>query len=768
MSETPLYRRADAPLEQRVEDLLGRMTLEEKLGQINMPPGFGEDAPKDYAQVERLVTGEQEEGLGPVGGFFGLFGWLLTVPSGEQNELAVELQRRAREQTRLGVPLLQIAEGCHGVLATGTTIFPEGPGLGSTWDPQLIEDVFHVAAREARATGMHMLCTLVVEPFRDPRMGRLCEALGEDPLLTRELARAIVAGCQGDGDLTAGDRVGAALTNWPTQCEPVSGMERGAVELSERNIRMAHLPPWWSAGPGGAIAVMASYAAIDGVPAHGSEYWMSEVLRDELGFDGIVLSEGFGFETLIYEGIVETQKEAGVLGLKAGVDVNITHERAFLQPLLESVREGLVSEELLDRAVRRVLAVKFRMGLFEEPAEGVGESPAIVRAQPHLELAERVAREGIVLLRNEGGALPLAREALKRVAVIGPNADDAQSMLGDYVVHGVSQPIVTVLEGLRAKLGDGVELAHVRGCDVTDLDDAEIDAAVAAAAGADVAICVLGERSRQNYTEPGEPGASTVGEPFDVVSLDLSGRQEELLRAVHATGTPVVLVLVNGRPLSINWADEHVPAILEAWLPGERGGHAVADVLLGDADPEGRLTVTFPRHAGQLPAYYNSKPSKRYWISRGGGVDGDGRPLYPFGYGLTYTRFDYEQIEVEQPEPGAARAEVSVRVRNVGERAGAEVVQLYVGDRFSSAATPSLELRGFEKVRLGPGEAATVRFALGPQELALLDARQRLVVEPGVFDLLVGASCEDVRLRVELHVTEELQLPGRIPLAPAA
>jgi beta-glucosidase len=766
----PLYRQAGQPLADRVEDLLARMTPEEKLGQLNTPFGLLGNPPTSAEEAERLVTGDMADAPGPIGGFFGLGGTVLGLAPDEQERLHARLQGVARERSRLGIPLLMIAEGCHGLMVPGATIFPEGPTLGSTWDPALIEDVYHAVAREARAIGVNVICTLVVEPNREPRLGRNCEAFSEDPWLTRELARAVVAGAQGD-DVSALDRAGAALTAFPGQSQPVGGMERAAIELPERVMRSVFLPPWTPvSGPDGALAVMAMYPSIDGVPAHGSERWLTGVLRDELGFDGIVLSEGWGFDTLRYEGIVEDQKQAGVLALKAGVDVSITYEEAFRQPLLDSVAEGLLGEELLDRAVRRVLAVKFRLGLFDAPPAERGEGWKTLRTDAHLKLALRAAQAGIVLLKNHDATLPL-RKDLARVAVLGPNAEDAANLLGDYVPAQVSQPVPSVVDAIRAKVGDSTEVVFERGCDITDLDEAGLEAAVTAAADADVAVVVVGERLAHQRSF-GEELPPTVGEPWDVQSLDLSGLQEQLIRGVHATGTPTVVVLVNGRALSVCWAAEHVPALVEAWLPGERGAEAIADVLFGDVNPSGRLPVTVPRHVGQVPLHYDAKPSRDYWIrdgwvGTGGYVDGSGHPLFAFGHGLSYTTFEYEHLTVAAASEAGAAAHVSVVVRNTGERSGQEVVQLYVTDRHSSVATPIMELRGFEKVSLDRGERETVRFTLSERDLALLDARGELVVEPGVFDVLVGTSSADIRLRAELHVDARVCLAGAIPLMPS-
>lgn len=764
----PLYRQAGEPLASRVEDLLGRMTREEKLGQLNAPFGLLGNPPTSVSEAEALISGELEGSPGPVAGFFGLGGTVLGLGPEEQERLHARLQEAAREGSRLGIPLLIIVEGCHGLMVPGATIFPEGPSLGSSWDPDLVEEIYHAVAREARAIGVNLICTLVAEPNRDPRLGRNCETFSEDPLLTTALTRAMVAGAQGD-DPSAPDRVGAALTAFPGQSEPVGGMERGAIELSERSFRAAFLPAWSAAsGPDGAVAVMAMYPSIDGVPAHGSERWLGEVLRGELDFRGVVLSEGWGFDTLRYEGVAADQKEAGAIGLKAGVDLSITYEEAFRQPLLECVEEGSVAEELLDRAVRRVLAAKMRLGLFDPPRREPGEGWKRLRGEAHLELALRAARESIVLLKNEDGTLPLAK-TLSRVAVIGPNAEEALNMLGDYVSAEITQPIPSVVAAIEAKL-EGGEVVFERGCDVTDPDESGFEAAVAAAAGAKVAILVLGERAAHQRSF-GTEAQPTIGEPWDVQSLDLSGPQQRLAEAVHATGTPTVVVLVNGRALSVRWIAAHVPALVEAWLPGECGAEAIAEVLFGDVNPCGRLPVTVPAHVGQLPAYYNALPSRDYWIREGwvgsgGYVDGGGQPLFPFGHGLGYTSFEYGDLEVSASQRPGVVAEVALSLRNVGARAGKEVVQLYLGDRLSSVATPLLELRGFEKVALEPGESAAVEFELRPEHLALLDRDLRRVAEAGSFDVLVGSSSADIRLRGELDLERDLELPGAIPLRP--
>jgi beta-glucosidase len=740
-ADRPAYLDRSLPIDARVDDLLSRMTLEEKVGQMNMPCVYedrlGEGVPAKAEACRRFAAGTYERGIGPGGGFFTLPNTILHEGPRQQALFLDELQEIARK-TRLGIPLIETEEGTHGLMCSGGTIFPEGLALGSTWDTALLDQVYSVAAREARAIGVHQIFTLVVEPNRDPRLGRNQEGYSEDPYLVSRIAATIVRAVQGR-DVSAPDKAVSGLCHYPGQSQPVSGLERGAMEVSERMLRETFLPPWVAGIRGaGALGVMATYPAHDGVPVHASEKILTRILRDELGFDGLVLSEGGGLGTLIYEGLAPSMKEAGPLALKAGVDVGISYEDAYMRDLVEKVREGEVPEALVDRAVRRILRQKMRLGLFEKPLVDPDRAVATLHAPEHRELALRAAREGIVLLKNEGDVLPL-RKDLPEIAVIGPNADNARNQLGDYVAHVVLQDVTTILEGLRAKVDPRTHVEYVKGCDVIGSGTDEIAAAVSAARAARVAIVVLGENEWQ---APGKTG--TDGEGFDVASLDLTGRQEELLQAVHATGTPTVLVLVNGRPLSTRWAAEHVPAIVEAWLPGERGGEAVADVLFGDHEPEGRLPITVPRHVGQLPVAYDYKPSKAYWIRQGWGkpyADMSPEPLFVFGHGLSYTRFAYANLRIAPSSiPRDGTVQVSADVTNVGRRPGREVVQLYLHDPIASVVVPVQRLRGFEKVSLAPGETKSVRFALGPSDLALLDAGLHWTVEPGAFEVAVGGS----------------------------
>ena len=753
--EFPVYLNPQFSIDQRVEDLLSRMTLEEKIGQINTPApqlmssirGGDEMVSKSKKWAEGYqkmtsVYGTSVTNVGPVGGFFAAGRWFKEIE--DQVGFFNELQRIAVEETRLGIPLIFAEEGVHGLLSPYATIFPEGLALGSTWNMDLIEQIFEITARESRTRGVHVLATLVVEPNRDPRMGRNIEAFSEDPYFCSRVAEAMVRGAQGD-DLTAYDKAIAMLTHFPGQTEPVSGMERGAMEISERKLREVFLPPYITGiTKAGSLAVMAAYPAIDGEAIHGSEKLLTQILREELGFQGIVFSEGAGIGTLVYEGTVATQKEAGAMAIKAGVDASIYIEDGYLTAMYENVLEGKVSIETLDRAVRRILRVKFLLGLFENPYVNVDIAKREANTKGNRELALQAAREGIVLLKNENNLLPLDKNKIKSVAVIGPNADDEINQLGDYVSKIIPQEIVTVLKGVKNKVSPETKVVYVKGCEVIGNELNEINKAVKAAKKADIAIVVVGESDE------------TSAEAIDVASLNLTGLQEDLLKAVHATGTPTIAVLISGRPLSITWTAENIPAIVQPWFCGEEGGNAVADVLFGDYNPCGRLPVTVPRHVGQLPVYYNYMPSKKHWLFHGFKkpyADMSPFPLYEFGFGLSYTTYEYSNIQITPKEiDTTGEVYISVDVKNTGKREGNEVVQLYINDVISSLSTPIKELKGFEKINLRAGEKKTVEFKLTPEHISLINMQLETVVEPGLFKVMVGSSSEDIRLKGEFKV----------------
>ena len=741
------YQDPSLPTEQRVQDLLSRMTLAEKIGQLNMPCGYfnelGETAEEKQEVCRSFTEGTFIEGIGPGGGFFTLANSALLEGPVQQSNYFNELQKIAIEKTRLKIPLIQVEEGTHGLMCSGGTIFPEGLALGSTWNMDLLTDVYEAAAREARAVGIHQLFTLVIEPNRDPRLGRNQEGYSEDPYLCSQISKTIVRAVQGY-DISRDDKVIAGLCHYPGQSQPVSGLERGAMEISERTLREVFLPPWVAGvKEAGALGVMATYPTIDGIPTHSSNKILTDILRGELEFKGLVLSEGNGVNTLVYTGLAETEKEAAALVANAGMDVSISFDQGYFGEMIENVEEGKVSTETIDRSVRRVLEVKFKLGLFDNPFTDAEKAKTIAHNPTHQDLALQAAREGIVLLKNENNILPLSKN-ISSIAVIGPNADDEKNQLGDYVSEVVVQDIVTVLDGIKNRLPATAKINYVKGCNVTGDELDELNAAVKAAKKSEIAIVVLGENEWQKPNKQG-----TDGEGYDVATLELTGKQLELVQKIQATGTPTIVILINGRPLATPWISDHIPAILEAWIPGEKGGDAIADILFGDYNPSGKLSITIPRHAGQLPVYYNYKPSKKYWLEEGWGnsyADIDYKPLYDFGFGLSYSTFEYSTIRLS-PETNGQHGNftVSVDIKNVSANAGSEVVQLYVRDKISTVVRPIKELKGFSKIHLNPNETKTVQFQLGPKELKMLDRDLNWVVEPGEFHIMVGSSSEDIR-----------------------
>ncbi|GAB3973894.1 glycoside hydrolase family 3 N-terminal domain-containing protein [Actinoallomurus acanthiterrae] len=744
------------PTDPRIEALLAKMSLADKIAQLNMPQVLPDGlvpktSPVTTDEHRKAYAAGKWRDLGQGGGFFGFFNETIAgalpvkqprTPR-QQAEAANELQKVA-EGSKLGIPLLQIAEGTNGHSAPYATIFPAGPSIAATWNTGLVGAVYGAVAAEARACGTHVLNTLVAEVFRDPRFGRGCEGYGEDPYLVGGVIGAIVRAVQGT-DVSRSDRTVASLCHFPLQTPNVGGLEGSSVEIGERELRAIHLPSWRAGfADAGALMTLACQSTIDGVPTHRSEKLLTQVLRGELGFRGVVISEGGGLTTLVTERVAADQKQAGAQAIKAGVDVGITWEDAYLDGLKDGVKDGSVPMELVDRAVRRVLMLKLRLGLFDNPYVDPARAEQIVGGAAHRALALQAAREGITLLKNDGGLLPI-KSSIKRIAVIGPNADVPENLTGDYAPWPPKNGMPTVLASIKAAAPAGTRVTYAKGCGVNDADRTGFAKAVATARGADLVVLVLGERSKGFLFE-----GATGGEGVDAADLNLTGVQDALVQAVHATGKPVVIVLVAGRPLAITWPAEHVPAIVQAWLPGERGGEAIADVLFGKCDPGGRLPVTVPRSVGQLPIYNDVKPMR---AAADGYVGLKASPLYEFGHGLSYTTFRYDNLKISRRRIKTGETtEVRVDVTNTGHRTGQEVVQLYLADQQSSVSLPVKQLRGFAKVELKPGQKRTVRLTLGPREMELVDESMRQVVEPGAFEVQVGSSSARIHLRGTFEV----------------
>ena len=745
-ADRPLYKDPSQPVERRVADLLGRMTLEEKVAQTlavwkrkeRITDEEGRFAPARAAEV-------LGNGIGQIARPSELRDRPKRIVLGpRENAVFVNaVQKWLVESTRLGIPALTHEEALHGLAAPKGTSFPVPIALASSWDPALVERVMSVAALEARARGTHEVLSPVVDLARDPRWGRTEETYGEDPYLVSRMGVAAIRGYQGTGPALARDKVFATAKHFAVHGSHEGGINTAPGSFSERLVRDQYLFPFEAAiTEAGVMAVMPSYNEIDGVPSHKNRWLIDRVLRQEWGFQGMVVSDYFAIEQLVSRhGVAADLADAARQALAAGVDIELPDPQAY-EKLVELVRSGRVSEAALDRSVARLLRAKFLAGLFEDPYADPERAEQVSNTSEHQALALEAARRSITLLKNDGGVLPLDRTKVRTIAVVGPNAKGVR--LGGYS----SDPGrgVDVLQGIRDKAGAAVRVLHAEGVRITEheanwtadkvvfgdpaLNRRRIAEAVAVARQADVAVVVVGTNestSREAWSD------QHLG---DVADLGLTSQQDELVDAVRATGKPVVVVLINGRPLAVTRIAETIPAILEGFYLGQEGGTAVAEVLFGDVNPGGKLPISFPRHVGQLPVYYDRKPTSfRPYL------DMTREPLFPFGYGLSYTSFKLDNVKVDPPKIGpAGKATVTVDVTNTGARPGDEVVQLYIHDRVASVTRPVKELRGFERVGLAPGEKKTVRFTLGPEALRFTDENMARVVEPGLFDVMLGTS----------------------------
>ena len=727
---TPPYKNPALPEAERVTDLLGRMTLEEKIAQMRL-----------YSQVDRLLKGEpfSVERVAPQLGH-GLGGSYCTTRM--PPDLFNHFQRYLVEETRLGIPMIMMGESIHGCMYEGATVFPQAIGLGATFNAELMRDVASAIGRECRSVGIAQTYAPNLDLSREPRWGRVEENYGEDPYLTERLGVAYIRALQAQG-------VAASPKHYVAHGSPESGLNLGPVHAGERELRDTFLPPFAAAvQEAGAMSMMPAYHEWDGIPLHASRFLLTELLRDELGFDGFTVSDFGGVHMLHgFHKTADSALEAGRQALRAGLDMEAPSPWGFGEAFVDAARRGDIPMAEIDLAVTRILRIKFRLGLFENPYVQTGA--AALHTPETVALARRAAHESIVLLKNDGGLLPLPA-TVGRVALIGPNA--AVAPLGDYTNPAAGKQAVTLRQGLEARLGAD-RVRYARGCSIAAGSDADLAAAVAAARESDVAIVALGDNSSYHggigWGDDNDSGTSAVtcGEGFDSASLALPGRQQELLEAVAATGKPVVLILMTGRPYCIPWAAAQIPAILQAWYPGEQGGHALGDLLFGDVSPSGRLPISFPRSVGHLPCFYNHKVSARGYYKKPGTPDKPGRdyvfaqpgPLYAFGHGLSYTAFAYSDLTVTPGAvPANGRVEVSVTVANTGARAGQEVVQLYLTDAFSRITPLVRRLRGFRKIALKPGESRRVSFTLDRKDFAFINERMKPEVEPGEFRVAIA------------------------------
>jgi beta-glucosidase len=752
------YQDPDLPPERRTADLLARMTLEEKVAQMTCVWQRKADTlvdPEGRFDLEKARrTFAHGHGIGQVGRPSDAGGTGHEPEKGrtarQQAALANAIQKFFVEESRLGIPVFFHDECLHGHAAVGGTSFPQPIGLAATFDPELVERLYAMTAAEARSRGVHQALTPVVDVARDPRWGRVEETFGEDPHLVSRMGVAAVRGFQGDGRFRDKTRVVATLKHFVAHGQPESGQNCAPANVSMRELREVFLPPFRAAVmEAGAISVMPSYNEVDGVPSHANRWLLRDVLRGEWGFRGFTVSDYYAIWELNDRPdthghfVAGDKRDAALLAVRAGVNCELPEPDCYLH-LAELVREGRLEESALDELVAPLLEWKIRLGLLDDPYVDPAHAERIVGSAPHRALASAAAERTITLLRNEGGLLPLDGAALRTVAVIGPNAD--RPLLGGY--SGVPARTVSVLDGIRRRLGEHATVLHAEGCRITkggswnedvvvpadpEEDRQLIADAVEVARRADVVILAIGgndQTSREAWSR------RHMG---DRTSLALLGRQNELAAALLATGTPVVALLFNGRPLAINELSETVPAILECWYLGQEAGHAVAGVLFGDVNPGGKLPITIPRSVGHVPAFYNHKPS-----ARRGYLFDDVRPLYPFGFGLSYTTFRLAGVRLTR-DTIAIDGETSVvlELTNTGPRAGSEVVQLYVRDRVSSVTRPVKELKAFRRVDLEAGATAAVELAIGRDALAFHDIDMRWVVEPGEFSVMVGTSSRD-------------------------
>ncbi len=696
---------------ERIGELVSAMTLEEKLGQLTLVSGgFWDPTTNKRWSREDIANAIRSGRLG-------------SIYSLHEPDDINACQKVAVEESRLKIPMLFGNDIIHGYKTT----FPTPLAEACSWDLALIEKSAQIAAAEARAGGTRWTFAPMVDICRDPRWGRIIEGAGEDPYLGGMIAAARVRGFQGD-DPGAPARLLACAKHYVAYGGAEGGRDYNTVDVSERTLREVYLPPFKAAVEAGVGTVMSAFNEIGGVPASANRLTLTTILRGDFGFKGMVVSDYDSIGQVCAHGIAGSRAEAGRLALLAGVDMDMC-SLAFAA-LGDEVASGRVGQPFIDEAVHRVLRAKTWAGVFDKPFVENGVDPEGPPPAENLEAARVMAQHSIVLLKNEGGVLPLVAGA-RKIAVIGPLADDRKNPFGAWASIGDRAEAVSVLDGVRSKVKESAQILHAAGCKIEDADRSGFEAAVDAARQSDVALVVLGEE------------ADMSGEAHSRASIELPGVQQELLKAIHATGKPTVLLLLTGRPLSIPWAAEHLPAIVLAWHLGNESGNAIADVLFGDFNPCGRLAVSIPHNVGQIPVYYGTKNTGRPYDPNDGYtmryLDAPVTPLYPFGFGLSYTTFEYANLAVDAKDAETSRrVAVSVDVRNTGERAGCEVVQLYVRDLVASVTRPVRELKGFEKIRLEPGESRRVSFSLDLRQLGFYNLQMRYVVEPGEFQVWVG------------------------------
>lgn len=747
------YQNPKLSVEQRVNDLVSRMTLQEKVGQLRCTLAWNYYTIKGK-NVEPSELFKKDIAEGQIGMLWGTYRadpWTQkSLENGLNPELAAKagnaLQKYVIEHTRLGIPLFLAEEAPHGHMAIGTTVFPTGFGMAATWNPALIEKTGEVIGQEIRLQGAHISYGPVLDLAREPRWSRVEETMGEDPVLAGELGAAMVKGL-GGGILSKPYSTIATLKHFIGYGTTEAGQNGGITIAGARELQESFLPPFKKAINAGALSVMTSYNSLDGIPSTCSKALLTDLLRTQWGFNGFVVSDLYSIDGIHgTHRVAETKQQAGVMALKAGVDADLG-ALAFGR-LEDAVQKGMVTEAEIDVAVKRILKMKFEMGLFEHPYVDAAQAKQLVRSDNNKAVALQVAREIITLLKNQNHVLPLSKN--KKVLVCGPNADNVYNMLGDYTAPQEEGNVKTILTGIRSKL-PASQVTYVKGCAVRDTTASNIAEAVAAAKEADVVVVAVGGSSARDFkTSYKETGAAVTdsktisdmdcGEGFDRATLTPLGHQMQLLKALKATGKPLVVVYIEGRPMDKCWAAQHADALLTAYYPGQEGGTAIADVLFGDYNPAGRLPVSVPANVGQIPVYYNKKPPMPHDY-----VEMSARPLYAFGYGLSYTTFKYDDLNIE--ETGDTQFKVTFNVTNTGDMDGDEVVQLYLHDEFASTAQPMMQLKKFSRIFIPKGETKQVSFTLEAEDLEIVDQEMNHVVETGDFTVMIGPSSDNIILK---------------------
>ena len=755
LSAQPLYKNPNAPIKDRISNLLSLMTLNEKIGQLCCPLGW-----EMYTKTKKSVIASDifitQMKNRPIGSFWAALRadpWtkktLVTGLTPQQAAEAINaLQKYAMKETRLGIPILFAEECAHGHMAIGTTVFPTSIGQASTWDDKLMEEMGKVIALECKSQGASIGYGPILDVAREPRWSRMEETFGEDPILTGIMGSAFVKGLQAKSQ-NGKTEFYSTLKHFAGYGIPLGGHNGARTQIGTRELFSDYLPPFKMAVKAGAKTIMSSYNSIDGIPCTANSFLLKDILRKEWGFNGFVFSDLGSIEGIYGSHHVAANiKEAAVMALQAGVDVDLGGN-AYGKNLEKAIQEKLFSEEELDSAVSNVLRLKFEAGLFENPYVSPAEAAKIVRCEKHKSIARQVARESIVLLKNDK-TLPF-NKSIKSIAVIGPNADNIYNQLGDYTAPQERTNIKTVLDGIKNIVSQETIINYAKGCAIRDTTQSDIASAVEAAKKSDAVVLVLGGSSARDFsTEYKETGAATVsdkkqvlsdmesGEGYDRSSLDLMGDQEKLLQAVAKTGKPLIVVYIEGRPLNMNSSSEKANALLTAWYPGQEGGSAIAEVLFGDYNPAGRLPVSIPKSVGQLPVYYSLGEQNNY-------VESSSAPLYSFGYGLSYTTFEYSDLIIEPADKDSFK--VSFKVKNNGNREGDEVAQLYLRDDVSSVATPDIQLKKFKRIHLDKGETKEIEFILQKEDFSLYNPKMEFAAEPGTFTVMIGPSSSNILLK---------------------